>query len=350
MTIQIEAAECPNRSFGMGTHRFRLAFSLVELLVVIAVISLLIALLLPAVQSARESARRTQCKNHLKQLGLAAQNYETSRRKLPIGNDALSPPPNLEWWGAYNFSAHVRLLPYLEEQSLYDKFELQMGIYMPPNVPVIGTNIEIFYCPSDTASRITDWPEDYLSPFYDKPFVAANNNYVGSQGSRWFGFCDPKPELAHEYYNGVIVDHNVEIQPKDITDGLSKTFLFGERARGLYPHPDDGGLRYGWWASGYGGDTLFVTFHPINKALRLSEVGANSEFVAMYGGVSSFHPAGANFCFVDGSVRFLSNDLDSWDSTDDDINAMCYVNQTFMPERLFQALSTRNGGEWINGF
>jgi prepilin-type processing-associated H-X9-DG protein len=323
---------------------------LVELLVVIAVVSILIALLLPAVQSARESARRTQCKNHLKQLALAVQNYESIWRKLPIGNDALPPPSELDWWGAYNFSAHVRLLAHLEEQSLYDQFELQLGIYMPPNVPLIATNIEIFYCPSDTASRITEWPAGYFSPFYDPPFVAANNNYVGSMGSRWFGLCEPQPETAHQYYNGVIMDRNVEIQFKEITDGLNKTFLFGERARGLYPHPEDGGLNYGWWTVGYGGDTLFATFHPINKALRLGTVGTNSEFLALYGGTSSFHPGGANFCYADGSVHFLSEYTESWDLTDDDIKTMCDVNQAFMPERLFQALSTRNGGEAISGF
>jgi prepilin-type processing-associated H-X9-DG protein len=321
---------------------------LVELLTVVAIVSMLIALLLPAVQSARDAARRTQCVSNLKQLGLAVQNYEDAQGMLPIGNDALPPPAELAWWGPYNFSAYVRLLPYMEEQSLYDRFDLEAGLYMPHNAPLIGTKIEVLICPSDSVSPISDWPENYLSPVYDQAFTAAYANYVGSLGSRWFGLCETKPDLAHEYYNGVISDANSKVRLRDVTDGLSRTLLFGERARGLFPEPQNGGLDYGWWTSGYGGDTLFAAFNPINKAHRLSGMTqSNSDTMAIYGGAHSLHSGGANFCFADGSVDFLSENTDSWDLSDAEIEAMCDVEQPFIPEKLFQALSTRNGGEVI---
>jgi prepilin-type processing-associated H-X9-DG protein len=320
---------------------------LVELLVVITILSTLIALLLPALQAAREAARRSQCANHLMQLGLAVQHYHTAQGLLPIGNDEMPPSPGMEWWGPFNFSAHVRLLPYLEQQSLYDGFKLELNIYFPPNVLLIGTPVALFYCPSDTASKVAGY--DGLLPAFDKAFTGAYNNYVGSHGSRWYGFCDALPLPVRQYNNGVILDRNVRIRFQDVTDGLSKTLLFGERARGRFPDPDAGGLDYGWWASGYGGDTLFSAFHSINRAHHLRSLDSNSDSMAMYGGASSLHPGGANFCFAGGSVRFLSEDIDSWDLNDDDINAMCDVDGPFMPERLFQALSTRNGSEATEG-
>jgi prepilin-type N-terminal cleavage/methylation domain-containing protein len=122
----------------MRAKRTRSAFSLLELLVVIAILSTLIALLLPAVQSAREAARRTHCVNNLKQLGVAVHSYHNVYRMIPMGNDAKPPAEGMEWWGPFNFSMHVRLLPYLGESNLHDKVDWKGWIYSPQNIHVIG--------------------------------------------------------------------------------------------------------------------------------------------------------------------------------------------------------------------
>jgi prepilin-type processing-associated H-X9-DG protein/prepilin-type N-terminal cleavage/methylation domain-containing protein len=335
-----ETGECPNRSSVKRTNRSRSAFSLVELLVVIAIVAILIALLLPAVQSAREAARRTKCVNSLKQLGVAVQSYHNAHRMLPLGDNPLPPGPAPGW--NTNFSAHVRLLPYLEEQSLYDRFDLDTYIYMPQNVPLLGTSIELFHCPSERAAKTSQY-----NGFPPDPIIIAHTNYVGSAGSRWYHFCQNQPSPVRQHYNGVFLPRNTEVRFQDVTDGCSKTLLFGERARDPIPDPDNNG----WWTSGHGADTLFVTFHAINKVHSLPPlVGSPSEIMVLYGGASSYHPGGANFCFADGSVRFLSEDIDSWDLTSAAVLAMCNVDAPLPPEQLLQALSTRNGNEVVNGF
>jgi prepilin-type processing-associated H-X9-DG protein len=311
------------------------AFSFVELLVVIAIISILVALLLPAVQSTREAARRTQCASHLKQLGLALQNYQSAHgNKLPLGDNPLLPGPNPDW--DTNFSAHARLLQYLEETRLYDQLDLEDYIYVSPNNSRIGANIELFHCPSELASK--------MSPYdgFSDPVIVGHTNYVGCIGSRWYGFCQVDPSPVRQYYNGVFLPRNTKVRVHDITDGTSKTLLFGERVRALMPNA----AGFGWWASGYEGDTLFATFHPINKAHRLTEVVTEADMTAVYGGQSSYHPGGANFCFVDGSIRFQFEDIDSWDLTSADILAMCNFDKPILAKGgVLQAMSTRNGGE-----
>lgn len=317
----------------MRAMRTKSAFSLVELLVVIAIISVLISLLLPAVQSAREAARRTHCANKLKQLATAVQNYHIAHEKLPLGDNPLPPGPPPGW--DTNFSAHVRLLPYLEEQSLYDQFDLGTYNYMPQNLALLGTNIELFHCPSEWATKISEFTG------LPVPIVVAHTNYVGSLGSRWYGFCNDDPSPVRQYYNGVFLPKNTQVRFQDVTDGLSKTLLFGERARARMPDPE----KWLWWTSGYCGDSMFGAFHPINKTHSITDLTTNAGTLAVYGGASSFHSGGANFCFADGSVHFLVDDIDSWDLSNVEIDAMCDVDEPFIPERLFQALSTRNGGE-----
>ena len=120
-----------------------LAFTLVELLVVITIIGILIALLLPAVQAAREAARRMQCSNNLKQVGLAALNYESVNQMLPIG--AIRRP------SAY-CSVFVRLFPYIEQQAMFDVYDFKVDPWKPQNANVVAQLISTLCCPSDTAA------------------------------------------------------------------------------------------------------------------------------------------------------------------------------------------------------
>ncbi len=120
--------------------RRRFAFTLVELLVVITIIGILIGLLLPAVQSAREAARRTQCTNHLKQIALAMHNYHAAVKTLPYGADFQYRRGGT--WAAF-------ILPYLEQQNVFDKFDFTKPIWDSVNVPAVQTVIPTYICPSD---------------------------------------------------------------------------------------------------------------------------------------------------------------------------------------------------------
>jgi prepilin-type processing-associated H-X9-DG protein len=263
---------------------------------------------------------------------------------LPLGNDAM-PSVRLPSWGPFNFSAHLRLLPYLEEGTLHDRFRLDLHITDAANLPLLATNIEMFHCPSEWSRQVSLYTGAWDS--FPETLLVAHTNYVGSHGSRWYGFCSSHPRPARRFNNGVIMEEPVRVRFKDITDGASKTILFAERARGRMPDPES----WNWWADGYGGSTLFIAFHPINKSHMVTGLQFNSDYSALYGGASSFHPGGANVCFVDGSVHFLADDTDSWDLTDADIAAMCDVNTPFGPKPgIFQALTTRNGGEVIRSY
>jgi prepilin-type processing-associated H-X9-DG protein len=131
-------------------------------------------------------------------------------------------------------------------------------------------------------------------------------------------------------------------------DGQSNTILFSERARG--PYPTDDAKYWGWWPSGYGGDTLFVAFHPINSARRLTTLSTIYDLVRMYGSVSSLHPGGAYVCLADGSVRFISESIESWNLTDAEIQQFWDTGTNSLAPRLFQKLCTRNGREPVGGF
>jgi prepilin-type N-terminal cleavage/methylation domain-containing protein/prepilin-type processing-associated H-X9-DG protein len=315
--------------------RRRVAFTLVELLVVIAIISVLIGLILPAVQSAREAARRTGCTNNLKQIGLAIKNYESVHRTFPLGNDTKESPV-FPTWGPYNFSAFVRLLPQLEEENLYKRFNLGKSVTEPPNVDLVGTRLELLHCPSESATTTS---------FHDGfSLTVAHTSYVLSAGSRWFGFCPSEPRPPRD--NGLFWESGDPVRLKQVTDGTSKTIMIGERARGRYPDV----ARWAWWVSGYGGDTMSVAFHPINKAHLVKSLVNNSDYTALYGGLSSFHPGGVNLCFADGRVTFQSDETPSWDLTDSDIEQMCKSDEVSQAPGILQALSTRNGGEVGSGY
>jgi prepilin-type processing-associated H-X9-DG protein len=318
-------------------------------MVVIAVISMLVALLLPAVQQAREAARRAACANNLHQFGVALHNYHDVFRVTPLLNDWR--PWTTAWSGwPYNASLHVRLLPQMDQAPLFGRIDFGPHIYSAPNVDIIGVSLDVHHCPSDTGPHQHGFAAGDLSPFHNGPVTVAYTNYVACAGSLWWYHEFPfQPVPYREYYNGIWWHENSSIRFRDITDGLSNTLAFSERARGLYPPSEQ--PWWGWWVSGWGGDTGFTTLHPINAAKKIQIVSDFRDYNSMFGSAGSLHPGGANFCMADGSVRFISENIDSWNLTNDEIVDLWTSDiRPAGPPRLYQWLSTRNGNEVLGEF
>jgi len=194
----------------------RKAFTLVELLVVIAITGILIAMLLPAVQAARESARKAHCKSNLKQIGLALHNYEGTHSKFPPGYVYIADPAG----NRSGFGWAALILPFMEQQALYDQIEFCLPTNAPKNQLPCGTHLAIHICPSDPNSA-----DDFVE-FGDPPSERfAMGNYVGNFGSPDLDFT---PDLSDGVFS-----RNSNHKATDIRDGLSNTFFVGERVNGV---------------------------------------------------------------------------------------------------------------------
>jgi prepilin-type N-terminal cleavage/methylation domain-containing protein len=201
---------------GPSALNIRRAFTLVELLVVIAIIGILIAILLPAVQSARESARRTQCINNLKQLGLATLNFHEANQFFPMGRQQPNP-----------YSQHVMILPYLEQGSVYDQINFANGTGTS-NARFV--NIPGFRCPDDLDDRMTS--ATLSGDQYDATLGAwGRNNYRANAGSDVGTTVNGGGASAKETNNGIFLT-NVVVRMAQITDGTSNTALFSEKLLG----------------------------------------------------------------------------------------------------------------------
>jgi prepilin-type N-terminal cleavage/methylation domain-containing protein/prepilin-type processing-associated H-X9-DG protein len=266
----------------------RVAFTLVELLVVIAIIGILVALLLPAVQAARESARRTQCQNHLKQLGLACQNHHSSLNIFPdageswsVGRTGQGTSPNLhtpktapeQYWGWL-----YQILPYMEQEALWNEGD---------DAVVQKTPVPAYFCPSRRRPMViggTRAVNDY----------AGNGGIYTSAGAMW---GDGK-------VGGVIVrrKQSVEITLADIKDGSANTILAGEKrvdsqAIGTFQCDDNEGHTSGWdW------DIIRWGNDP-----PLPDRDAMDQCELLFG---SAHSGGAQFVMCDGAVRFIGYSTD----------------------------------------
>src|SRR4051794_18478263 len=194
----------------------RRAFTLVELLVVIAIIGLLVALLLPAIQAAREAARRAQCKNNLKQIGLALHNYESARRAFPPGfvsrSVAINGPGLGPGWG---WAAHI--LPHLEESSL--NVDLKREITDPLYDSIRVMPLSVFRCPTDAVEEPIVTVRNSAGTELTK---VAFGNYVGVGGTF-------EVTVYPDTGSGLFV-RNRPIRIKEITDGMSHTIMVSERA------------------------------------------------------------------------------------------------------------------------
>lgn len=325
----------------------RRGFTLIELLVVIAIIAILIALLLPAVQQAREAARRTQCKNNLKQFGLALHNYHDVYTMFPLGVSVR--------WGtdtpSTNFysNANAALLPYFEQANLKNLYVDEIPWeQQSPNVA--RTVIDNFVCPSNADSEVTNVAA--LAMFPIGPDLAITT-YLFSKGSHG-GWCTNPGSMGNRVG---MFDTNMSTRMRDLTDGSTNTIAMGEGATGsafplcegqgcTAPATPTSSARQAWIiaqpsstafkpAFGVFGSVFGSTIDPINKA-PVSETfiddGALTNCAAathVTSNFRSYHVGGAQFLLGDGSSRMISENLD---------------------RGIFNALGTRAGGEVVGEF
>lgn len=309
----------------------RRGFTLVELLVVIAIIGILIALLLPAVQAARESARRTQCRNNLKQMGLALHSYHGSYRTFPPGVvSALSNPGWVMPPGACTafpndvgtgWSFFARMLPFLEQENFDSTIRFELPIADPANAAARRTVVKAYRCPSDYGpEQISVY--DCGSPPSDAntPTIltdAASTSYVGSLGGAKVGGDPLYGCYEHQPFNGVF-HRNLAIRAADIIDGLSNTVGIGERHSGYVRSA---------WAGLVPGQEVLLNFDarpkpynpalapcqnwrpPITAVVCHSRQSAFNDPTGSPGQFYSPHPGGCQFMFMDGSARLLRDGI-----------------------------------------
>ena len=291
----------------------RRGFTLIELLVVIAIIGVLVALLLPAVQQAREAARRSQCKNNLKQLGLALHAYHDSLRVFPPGYTyrigTLSENAAGFAWGAM-------ILPYLDQQNLYSQFNWNAPIWDPANETPREQHLSVFLCPSDPVSSGQYVEMGMLPELYAMGCYVAN-------------FGPPDLDENQEQRTGMF-SRNSSTRISDVTDGMSNTLLCGERVNGPFLTAGAHGVHISYettWAAAvrqwddptddHGHMILFQSGHTPNSALSDDR------------DVSAPHVGLAQFLLGDGSVRAIGESIDF---------------------NVYQSLSTRIGGEVVGEF
>jgi prepilin-type N-terminal cleavage/methylation domain-containing protein/prepilin-type processing-associated H-X9-DG protein len=365
-------------------HRERTAprrrgFTLIELLVVIAIIAVLIALLLPAVQAAREAARRTQCVNNLKQIGLATMNYESAIGCLP---------PNGQWKPcitaglfATSYSTFFALLPYFEQNAIANAMNYSGCAFDVANLTAESNQLSTLLCPSDAPMGVpfTEPASAYFSGYTGSASFNVNfSSYAGMNGT-WmitpnppnlpqYGFVNPYYSAAVASMNGLIhLDSAHKIA--EITDGTSNTIVFAERSKSILQNTIVTPTSWHWWFSSL--RTQTTSMWPINPQKKIPPLntpglqgigayGATTEIQWIFA-ASSNHPGGANFCFADGSVHFLKDTIGCWPmNTGAGGDVGDPIGVTYNPTTyqyslasgtqfgVYQALSTRNGGEVIS--
>jgi len=294
------------------------AFTLVELLVVIAIIGILIALLLPAVQAAREAARRAQCNNNLKQIGLALHNYHSSFHTFPpawiqwsnssmyvgwpTGPTSANPEPRWGW--------AVLILPYVEQTPLYRTLDPKTAAVIPPDpAGVLMTRINTYLCPSNPTQSsgrarhvlATAWPgpgSGILGNSTQAVAVSAASYVISNSAAHWN--CHPRS------------NHNAH-PLADFTDGTSVTMFVGER-----DEKENIGASWPGQVSGAARVVFRATVPPNSPLKSLVATGlcpnwwnCSSHAGCAHFSLSSVHPGGVNVLFVDGSVHFLSESIES---------------------------------------
>jgi prepilin-type N-terminal cleavage/methylation domain-containing protein/prepilin-type processing-associated H-X9-DG protein len=269
----------------------RRAFTLIELLVVIGIISILMGLLLSAVQQARAAAARLKCENNLKQIGLAFQMYHDTYGSLPLGFRTLTATQPMPWSGW-----PLSLLPYLEQTALFANaqadYRLKRNPFLNPPHTGLATVVQTYVCPSDASAA-------FAQRAMKTGDVAAFTDYLGVSGTNY---------ATHD---GVLFPDS-QVRFADTTDGTSNTLLAGER-------PPSSDFQFGWWYAGIGqkrtgsADMILgvqeVNLLPVTptscgpgpSSYSPGRPGSPCNMFHFW----SYHPGGANFLLVDGSVHFL---------------------------------------------
>jgi prepilin-type N-terminal cleavage/methylation domain-containing protein/prepilin-type processing-associated H-X9-DG protein len=299
--------------------RCRRGFTLIELLVVIAVISVLVALLMPAVQQAREAARRSQCRNNLKQIGIALHNYHASHDRFPPGYVAGAVyPATTNGWGW-----PAMLLPYLDQSPLYNAINFQFPVEHATNLPSVASTLPGFLCPSDQTGagsfQVTDAGGAVIIP------AAPPSSYAATVG-------DDSSEADAAMGNGTFY-RNSGTRIADLVDGTTTTVLVGERGfgyvKGTWAGAPNGALvRAGTlnpWPAATATSPVFLLVHNNWINILTDSDGGLDDF-------SSFHTGGAQMLFADGSVRFIKTII-----TDGPLR------------RTFWGMGTRAGAEVVQG-
>jgi len=301
-----------------GFSKSRKAFTLIELLVVIAIIAILIGLLLPAVQKVRAAAARMQCSNNLKQIGLAMHNYHDTNGGLPgnVRPDAVS-TVRVRWV--------TYLLPFLEQDNMFRAVNLNLNWHEPANLPIFGSRLKVVECPSAPNGVSIDG-----APDTGWTNIVANSDYAGIYG------VDPRlvatglvDSNSAGTDNGAI-SRVAKLRFADFTDGLSNTIHITESAgrpnlyrNGRLVTAANGSNRVnggGWCRPAsdipmlIGSDESGTTF-PGSRGINVT----NGEIIGTYphpfygtlgsGQIYGFHSGGVNALFVDGSVRFVQQNL-----------------------------------------
>lgn len=311
----------------------RRGFTLIELLVVIAIIAILIALLLPAVQQAREAARRTQCKNHFKQLGLAIFNYESTHSRFPAGRmsqgicTAGATAPSRPDPQTKNGQGHALLLPFMEQAALYSRINFsgaQGNLVRPGSNPVpagldaVATGhaalaaqvIPAFVCPSDSGSAVLV----NGGTFYSPDAAAPGMTYAKVS----YDFVMPYLSLRDcNHHRSLSVDarflfgENSYIKISDCTDGLSNTLAMAEKTLETYNGRTGGWLHAGWVDVGIDPVGRWNLTYPATgiNVWNYNNVANRPGQRASWYTCASLHTGGAQFLLGDGSVRFISENI-----------------------------------------
>lgn len=336
----------------------RSGFTLVELLVAIGLIALLVALLLPAVQAGREAARRASCLNNLRQIGLGFHNYHATHEALPLGvtqsADVRYLAPGLPPCDShlYNESFFIALLPFCEQTALYDAINHDLYVVGPENTTAVSRTISTFVCPDDedAASARPLALGDLFALSYDPahPPIFGRSSYSGFEGI-YSVFAVPSgptcsiPAAKLAYTNGCF-GAPTPVRFSSVSDGLSRTMIVAEKALTnarplLSIVPDSYDSSNCWFLSG-SSHTLITGFLPPNPFKKSAFQVTNYTWAA-----SSRHPGGVNVLMVDGSARFVKDSIEAWATN---LPRAGYARGN-PPPGVWQKLTTRNGGEIIQG-